>query len=151
MAWIEDKRVVVTGATSGIGREVAGRLASLGADVVLPCRAARRGRHEADDINAATATPRASVMTVDTSDQGSIRTFAQEYQQRYGRLDVLVNNAGVLCPDRRTGVDGIALSGVTGRFFEQGAEVRCELRDEANEHRLWQACEERTRQLDRTG
>lgn len=113
MAWIEGKRVVVTGATSGIGREVAGRLASIGADVVLACRDGARGHREADDINATTAMPRASVLTVDLSDQRSIRGFARDYRERYGNLDVLVNNAGVLRPDRHTSVDGIELTFAT--------------------------------------
>lgn len=113
MAWIENKRVLVTGATSGIGREVAGRLASLGAEVVLACRDGVRAGSQADDINASTAMRRVTVMTVDTSDRCSIRAFAHQYRQRYGSLDVLVNNAGVLCPDRRTSVDGVELTFAT--------------------------------------
>lgn len=49
-------------------------------------------------------------MTVDTSDQNSIRAFADQYRDTYGALDVLVNNAGVLLPERRTSVDGMELT-----------------------------------------
>jgi NAD(P)-dependent dehydrogenase (short-subunit alcohol dehydrogenase family) len=97
-----NKRVVVTGATSGLGREVAVRLASLGADVVLACRDRLRGGQVAAAINATAGTERATVMTVDTSDPRSIRAFARDDVDTYGSLDVLVNNAGVLLTERQT-------------------------------------------------
>ncbi len=110
MAWIRDKRVVVTGATSGIGKEVATCLASLGAHVVLACRDVRRAKQVAAGINARTPRRPVAVMALDTSDQSSIRAFAAEFRQTYGTLDVLVNNAGVLLPDRLTSVDGVELT-----------------------------------------
>jgi Dehydrogenases with different specificities (related to short-chain alcohol dehydrogenases) len=113
MAWIENNRVVITGATSGIGREVAIGLASLGAHVVLACRDHVRGKQVAADINAMTGAERAAVMTVDTSDQSSIHAFARGYCDTYGSLDVLVNNAGVLLADRNTSVDNIELTFAT--------------------------------------
>ncbi len=113
MPWIENKRVVITGATSGIGKEVATRLAFLGADVVLACRDGVAANRVAADINATAGSPRATVMTVDTSDQASIRAFAHAYHDTYGALDVLVNNAGVLLADRKTSVDGIELTFAT--------------------------------------
>ena len=113
MTWIESKRVVVTGATSGIGREVATRLASLGAEVILVCRDRTRGEAVASEIHRTTGAESATVMTADVSDQSSIRAFARRYRDIYGALDVLVNNAGVLLPDRRTSVDGIELTFAT--------------------------------------
>ena len=113
MTWIENKRVVVTGPTSGIGRELATRLASLGAHVVLVCRDPRRGEAVASEINERAGEVRATVMTADTSDQSSIRAFARRYRDTYGALDVLVNNAGVLLPERRTSVDEIELTFAT--------------------------------------
>jgi NAD(P)-dependent dehydrogenase (short-subunit alcohol dehydrogenase family) len=110
MAWIENKRVVITGATSGIGKEVAIGLASLGAHLVLAGRDRSRGDEVAAAINAKTGAERAAVMEVDTSDQRSIRAFAGAYRDTYGPLDVLVNNAGVLLPTRKTSVDGIELT-----------------------------------------
>jgi NAD(P)-dependent dehydrogenase (short-subunit alcohol dehydrogenase family) len=113
MAWIENKRVVITGATSGIGKEVAIRLASLGAQVVLACRDRQRGDEVAADINAKTGQRCAAIMTVDASDQRSIRAFASHYRDTYGTLDVLVNNAGVLLPRRETSIDDIELTFAT--------------------------------------
>jgi NAD(P)-dependent dehydrogenase (short-subunit alcohol dehydrogenase family) len=113
MAWIESRRVVITGATSGIGKEVASSLASLGAHVVLACRDRVRGEQVAADINARTGDDRAAAMTVDTSDQSSIRAFARHYRDTYGSIDVLMNNAGALIPTRATNVEGIELTFAT--------------------------------------
>jgi NAD(P)-dependent dehydrogenase (short-subunit alcohol dehydrogenase family) len=110
MTWIENKRAVITGATSGIGKEVATGLASLGAQVVLACRDRSRGDEVAAAINAKTGAERATVMEVDTSDQRSIGAFAGAYRDTYGSLDLLVNNAGVLLADRKTSVDDIELT-----------------------------------------
>ncbi len=52
-------------------------------------------------------------MTLDTSDQASIRSFGRVYRDTYGTLDVLINNAGGLFPDRRTSADGIELTFAT--------------------------------------
>lgn len=113
MSWIENRRVVITGPTSGIGKEVAVGLALLGAHVVLACRNRQLGEQMARDINVKTQPGRAVVMTVDTADQRSIRAFAREYRSRYRSLDVLVNNAGVLLPGRDTSVDDIELTFAT--------------------------------------
>jgi NAD(P)-dependent dehydrogenase (short-subunit alcohol dehydrogenase family) len=113
MAWIENKRVVITGATSGIGEEVALRLAGLGAHVVLACRDRPRGDQAAAQVQATAGATRPAVMTVDTSDQRSIRAFVSDYRHTYGSLDVLVNNAGVLLPTRTTSVDDVELTFAT--------------------------------------
>jgi NAD(P)-dependent dehydrogenase (short-subunit alcohol dehydrogenase family) len=113
MTWIENKRVVITGATSGIGQEVAKRLALLGAHVVLACRDRVRGEQVAADITSGSGATAATAMTVDASDPGSIRAFVSAYRETYGSLDVLVNNAGVLLPARATNVDGIELTFAT--------------------------------------
>ena len=113
MSSIQGKRVVITGATSGIGREAATRLASLGAHVVLACRDTVRGEQVADDIRARTGKDLATVMQLDTSDANSIRAFSEVYRSAYGSLDVLVNNAGVVLATRDTSVDGIELTFAT--------------------------------------
>jgi NAD(P)-dependent dehydrogenase (short-subunit alcohol dehydrogenase family) len=113
MAWIDGKRVVVTGATAGLGREIASQLASLGAHVVLGCRDGRRGEQVAASINAHIGAERATVMVVDASDQRSIGAFTDEYLATYGSLDVLVNNAGTVLADRQMSIDGIELTFAT--------------------------------------
>ncbi|MFN2569953.1 MAG: SDR family NAD(P)-dependent oxidoreductase [Candidatus Dormibacteria bacterium] len=110
---MHDKRVLITGSTSGVGREVAVRLAGLGAQVALACRDRGRAEEVATEINEATGGRRATVMTVDTSDQRSIGAFTAEYHSTYGPLDVLVNNAGVIVPQRRMSPDRIELTFAT--------------------------------------
>jgi NAD(P)-dependent dehydrogenase (short-subunit alcohol dehydrogenase family) len=113
MTWVTGKRVVVTGATSGLGRRIADRLAVLGAEVVLACRDVDRGQQVARDIGAMVGAGRASVLHLDTSDQASIRAFGRAFRGTYASLDVLVNNAGTLVSDRQTSVDGIELTFAT--------------------------------------
>lgn len=113
MTWIENKRVVVTGATSGIGKQVATALTAEGAEVVLACRDRARGEAVARDIATSTSGPAPQVLSVDTSDARSIRAFADQYTERYDRLDVLVNNAGVLLPERAVNAAGVELTFAT--------------------------------------
>lgn len=112
-SWIENQRAVVTGATSGIGKYVATGLAAHGAHVVLACRDTERGERAAAEINGITGDGRTTALTVDVSDPGSIRAFAQSFAERHGSLDVLVNNAGVLLPERATNADGIEMTFAT--------------------------------------
>lgn len=113
MSTIDGRRAIVTGATSGIGKEIARQLATSGAELVLACRDVDRGKLTAHEISAGTGTTQPAVMAIDTSSQESIRQFADEYRQRYGTLDVLVNNAGVLRPGREVSVDGYELTFAT--------------------------------------
>lgn len=113
MTWIEDKRVVVTGATSGIGRAVATQLVAHGAHVVLAARDVAGAERVAAELNVAGTGGPTSVMQLDTADARSIRAFAREYVGTHGALDVLVNNAGVLSPDRGTSADGVELTFAT--------------------------------------
>ncbi|MDP8909998.1 MAG: SDR family NAD(P)-dependent oxidoreductase [Chloroflexota bacterium] len=113
MSWIQNKRVVVTGTTSGIGRKVATALAARGAEVVLACRDGARAEAVAHDIATSTSCPAPQVLTVDTSDGRSIRAFADRYADHHDRLDVLVNNAGVLLPGRAVNAAGVELTFAT--------------------------------------
>jgi retinol dehydrogenase-13 len=110
MTWIQGKQVVVTGATSGIGRVVAQELVRRGAEVVLACRDAARGAAVADELGGG---PPPTVRVLDLADQASVRAFVDRYRAGHDRLDVLVNNAGGLFPMRRTSVDGIELTFAT--------------------------------------
>jgi NAD(P)-dependent dehydrogenase (short-subunit alcohol dehydrogenase family) len=105
--------MIVTGATSGLGKEIASRLASSGAQVILGCRDTERGERAAREIRKHATASEPAVIQVDTSSQASIRRFAREYERRYDRLDVLVNNAGTVRPERERSVDGIELTFAT--------------------------------------
>ncbi|GHF46854.1 NAD(P)-dependent dehydrogenase (short-subunit alcohol dehydrogenase family) [Deinococcus metalli] len=90
--------VIVTGANSGLGLETARVLAQHGATVVMACRNAQRAQSAAEQIRA--LRPRGEVvpMALDLGDLTSVASFAEAFTQRFGRLDVLVNNAGIMVP-----------------------------------------------------
>jgi NAD(P)-dependent dehydrogenase (short-subunit alcohol dehydrogenase family) len=90
---LEGKRIVVTGASSGIGVETARELARAGATVHLAVRDVVAGQKCAEDIAATTGNPNVSVAALDLTDPASIRRFIASWR---GTLDVLVNNAGVM-------------------------------------------------------
>ena len=103
------RTLVVTGANSGIGFEAARIFAQKGAAVVLGCRSAERGRHAVTAIS--TESPRADVsfLALDLADLASIRRFADTLHTRYPRIDVLVNNAGVMAIPRSETADGFEM------------------------------------------
>jgi len=88
---MQGKRVIITGPTSGVGKEIARQLAALGAEIILACRDLEKGKRVAAEI--ASDGTEAVVMSFDASSQESIRAFAREFRRRYDRLDVLINNA----------------------------------------------------------
>jgi NAD(P)-dependent dehydrogenase (short-subunit alcohol dehydrogenase family) len=104
---VDGQVIVVTGASSGIGRVSARELAARGAEVVLVCRDAQRGESARQEV-AAAATGRPPVLLVaDLSSQASIRALADEINKRYPHIDVLLNNAGAMYTRRQITVDGI--------------------------------------------
>lgn len=105
---------VVTGATSGIGKQIARGLARLGAHVVIGARDAGRGAAAQAELGAEAPRPDAvSVLPVDVSDQASVRSFAAAFADRHASLDVLVNNAGAWFTDRVETPDGLELTFAT--------------------------------------
>lgn len=104
---------VVTGATSGIGKQIARGLLGLGADVVLACRSMDKGRAAAAELTAATGNPRGEPMRVDLADQASVRAFAGELLASREQVHVLVNNAGIYPAERRLSPDDIELTWAT--------------------------------------
>jgi NAD(P)-dependent dehydrogenase (short-subunit alcohol dehydrogenase family) len=110
---IKGKNVIITGPTSGFGKEIALQLAALDAEIVLACRDLQRGEQTANEIARQTGKKNCQVMHIDTSDQKSIHEFAKEYRKRFSRLDVLINNAGINRAQRQMSVDGIELTFAT--------------------------------------
>jgi NAD(P)-dependent dehydrogenase (short-subunit alcohol dehydrogenase family) len=104
---MRNKTILVTGANAGIGKETAVGLAKLGACVVMLCRDQARGESAQQYIKQESGNDRVELMLCDLSSQNSIRRFADEFRSRYQRLDVLVNNAGVVLRQRSLTEDGL--------------------------------------------
>src|SRR5215475_13155894 len=103
------RTIVVTGANSGIGLEAARTLAGAGARVVLACRDPRRGEAAAAELRAANPGAELEVLPLDLASLASVRDFASALSARHARIDVLVNNAGVMAIPRRTTADGFEM------------------------------------------
>ena len=107
---------LVTGATSGIGKETALRLARLGATVIIVARDAARGEAAGAEISSRVPLARVEVMTADLSSLAQVRRLAGEVLARQDRLDVLVNNAGVISTRRQLTVDGLETTFATNHL-----------------------------------
>lgn len=92
---------IVTGANSGIGFEAAKALAVAGATVVVACRSIERGQAAQTALREAAPKATIDLLTLDLADLGSVRRFVEAFRERYVRLDLLINNAGVMMPKER--------------------------------------------------
>lgn len=105
-----DGRVcMVTGANSGIGFATAKMLAANGAHVVLVCRNADKGRAAQSEITRSTGSARVDLLLADLSRMTAVRDLAEDYQQRFDRLDVLIHNAGVMKRRREVTAEGFEI------------------------------------------
>lgn len=103
------KIAIVTGASSGIGYETARVLANKNAKVIIAVRNPQKGEKALEKMKAENAQADVSVMIVDLADLKSVEKFAKEYQKKYDRLDLLINNAGVMVPPYSKTSDGFEL------------------------------------------
>jgi len=102
-----EKICLITGATSGIGRATAMGLANMGASVVMVGRDRGRGEDALAEIKEKSGNASVDLMLADLSSQEEIRRLADEFKEAYPRLDVLINNAGVIRSERITTQDGL--------------------------------------------
>jgi retinol dehydrogenase 14 len=105
-----EKVCLITGATSGIGKATAIGLARMGASVVMVGRDRGRGEAALAEIKEKSAHVSVDLMLADVSSQVQIRRLADEFNDTYPRLDVLINNAGVFLSKRLTTADGIEMT-----------------------------------------
>jgi NAD(P)-dependent dehydrogenase (short-subunit alcohol dehydrogenase family) len=111
MDWdITGKYCMVTGASSGIGREIALGSARLGARVIMVCRDPWRGKAALEYVQQGSGNQSAELMLADLSSQGSVRELAKDYRSGHDRLHILVNNAGIIMGKRELSVDGIEMT-----------------------------------------
>jgi len=109
---LDDKSALVTGSTDGVGRVVATRLGEAGARVLVHGRDAERGAAVVADIQEVGG--RAEFLGADFASLAEVRRFADAVRHRFGRLDILINNAGIGFgggdhPGRELSADGYEL------------------------------------------
>ncbi|MEU6944614.1 oxidoreductase [Streptomyces sp. NPDC046316] len=97
---------VVTGANSGLGLATSRALAHRGGHVILAVRDEARGRRAAAEITAGHPGARLDVRRLDLADLDSVRAFAERLHAEHARVDLLVNNAGVMAPPRTLSAQG---------------------------------------------
>lgn len=104
---MQNKIVLVTGATSGIGFQTALALANMGAQVIITGRSHSSGESAVAEIKAASGNSKVDLLTGDLSAQANVRSLAGQFKARYEWLDVLINNAGLAASERKLTVDKI--------------------------------------------
>lgn len=134
MSWTKDnindqtgKTVLITGANTGLGFQTALELAKKNAFVILAGRSEKKINQAIIDIKKDIPTAKLATGIVDLSDLKSVKTFADQIIEKHKRLDVLINNAGVMFPpasktkdgfELQFGVNFIAHFALTAHLFE---------------------------------
>lgn len=100
---------IVTGSSSGIGYETARVLANKNAEVIMAVRNLQKGNAALDKIKAGYQDADVKVMELDIASLESVRRFTEDFKKNYSRLDLLINNAGVMMPPYSKTADGFEL------------------------------------------
>ena len=108
--YLDGKVCIVTGATSGIGKETARVLAHQGGTVILVGRNPDKTAATVEEFRREADTPNIEYLLADLSSQDEIRRLAEEFISRHNRLDVLINNAGGYFLRRQESVDGLEMN-----------------------------------------
>ena len=105
----ENQVMVVTGANSGLGLATTIALARTGATVIMLCRDEKRGRRALRKVKESVKDNHVYLMLADLADLDSVASFSDRFHDRFDRLDVLINNAGVILPNRRETKQGMEM------------------------------------------
>jgi NAD(P)-dependent dehydrogenase (short-subunit alcohol dehydrogenase family) len=104
------KTVAITGANTGLGKETAIKLSSLGAQTILLCRPSKKTDDAVDEIKKISGNDQVSYIPLDLADMKSIRECARILKSKISKLDILINNAGVMAiPKRETTKNGFEM------------------------------------------
>lgn len=107
---MKGKRILITGATNGIGMQAALELAKMGADVVIVGRDANKTRQVRNDLQTQSGNSRIDILVADLSSMDEIRRLAAEFREKHDRLHVLLNNAGAVFSDYQQSADGYEMT-----------------------------------------
>jgi NAD(P)-dependent dehydrogenase (short-subunit alcohol dehydrogenase family) len=104
------KRVLITGATNGLGYQTALALAGAGAEIIMPARTPKKAADAVDRIRQAVPAAEVETGVMDLTDLASVRAFAETQLSSGRAIDILINNAGVMAiPTRKLSRDGFEL------------------------------------------
>ena len=116
-ATMKGKTVIITGANTGIGKSTAIDLASRGARIIMACRSLERGQAALNDIVKQTGNNDIILKHLDLSSFKSVRKFAEEIYSSEEKIDVLINNAGLVSTtERQVSKDGLELTMAVNHF-----------------------------------
>ncbi len=104
---MDGKVVLITGGTSGIGKATAIALAAMGANVTITGRNRERGEKAVKEVRRESGNEEVELILADLAVQAEVRRLAEEFRERHDRLDVLVNNAGLVISKRTETPDGM--------------------------------------------
>lgn len=110
------KVIIVSGGNSGLGFESVKAFAEKGAEVILACRTAEKGETAKTAILKNSPKAKIVVMLLDLMDLASIQNFAKNFNKKYGRLDILLNNAGIMTTPYFLTKDGLEAQMGTNHF-----------------------------------
>jgi NAD(P)-dependent dehydrogenase (short-subunit alcohol dehydrogenase family) len=123
MTWTTDdigdqtgRRVLLTGVTGGLGGEIARELARRGASLVVTARDADKAEASVAQVRAVAPDAEIDVVALDLADLGSVAEAAATVAERWDRIDVAINNAGIMVPPFRRTVDGFELQIATNHL-----------------------------------
>lgn len=103
---LDGKTVLITGANTGIGLETAVDLSSRGARVIMACRSLERGNAALAEVTKRAKSDDVALMKLDLASMDSIDEFSEEFHQKETRLDILINNAGIMAVPKSKTADG---------------------------------------------
>jgi NAD(P)-dependent dehydrogenase (short-subunit alcohol dehydrogenase family) len=107
---MNNQTILITGASTGIGLQSALGLAKLGAEVVMVGRDEARTVQAVELVKSQTGNQAISYLLADLSSLKEVRKLAGEFKDKYGKLDVLLNNAGAIFLSRKISVDGYEMT-----------------------------------------
>jgi len=107
---MRDKVCMITGATSGIGLATAHALAEKGAEVIVVGRNPVQSALAVEQIKDSTHNDNVRFLLADLSSQAQIHDLVEDFTDEYDKLDVLINNAGAMFPERQESVDGLEMT-----------------------------------------
>lgn len=98
--------IIITGSSTGIGKETARVLAYMNPTIIMACRNEQKTRPVIEEIQKESLNDKIIFMRLDLGDLKSIKSFADEFKSKYQTLNVLINNAGLNHPERQVTADG---------------------------------------------